>query len=267
MDRTSARPPCRPALQRAREKEVKSIGIACCRMYNGVPQVLIVNKRYTYAFREFVEGKYKSADDNAIIALLSMTTAEEKAVIFARKFIMLWYRVWIDSSQRSTRYMVAKTKFENTFLTDGGERLLRLLDRAGSIQPIWEIPKGKKRGRAEADICCAIREFREETGVEKRQYALWLERPVRHSFVDGGVRYTYIYYIAMMKDHTYMPRIDMRLIDQIDEISDISWADTYGAAALDATGRLPRLVAEVSAIVSCGRDGRCAGVERRECHA
>jgi len=75
----------------------KSYGIACCR-YNLVtkePEVLMIKKRYTYAFFNFVFTKYKKNDDIRLRKLFDQMSIQEKADILQLDFDKLWIRIRI----------------------------------------------------------------------------------------------------------------------------------------------------------------------------
>lgn len=75
----------------------KSYGIACCR-YNLLtkePEVLMIKKRYTYAFFNFVFTKYKKNDDMRLRKLFSQMSIQEKADILQLDFDKLWIRIRI----------------------------------------------------------------------------------------------------------------------------------------------------------------------------
>lgn len=217
-----------------------SKGIACTRINGGRPEILLICKRFTYAYNSFVYAKYNSNDNAALITLFNGMTVDEKLDILSLNFMQIWYRVWLNSP-RNTTYYVDKNKFETTFLPDGGARLKKLISRSTSVNKIWEIPKGRKRGPNETDLQCAIREFTEETGVAKKLYKVfpWAKRT--YSYLDGGTRYMNTYYIAFTK-HNFEPRINFSLQDQIDEICDIKWMNIDEIRFIDDTGRLEKFV-------------------------
>ena len=75
----------------------KSYGIACCR-YNlktNLPEILMIKKRYTYAFFDFVFAKYKKKDDNRLRKLFNQMSIQEKAEILRLDFDKLWARIRI----------------------------------------------------------------------------------------------------------------------------------------------------------------------------
>lgn len=218
-------------------REKTSIGLACGRFHEGKPQLLFICKRYTYAFSTFAYGKYNSADDHRLIEIFSGMTAEEKLDILSLNFVQIWYRIWLNTPHRKSVFFIAKSKFENTFLTDGGTRLRQLITKATHSDRVWEMPKGKKNNKAEHDIHCAIREFYEETGLKKNTYTLHPRVCRRYSFIDEGVRYTFVYYFALMR-HAVEPKIDFNIHDQVYEVADIRWMGPEEIKLVDPTGRL-----------------------------
>jgi 8-oxo-dGTP pyrophosphatase MutT (NUDIX family) len=197
-----------------------------------------------------VRGKYNSNDNDSIIRLFDGMTVDEKNDVLSLNFAQIWYRIWFSNTtvgrQETTGYapagfVVAKSKFENTFLIDRGEKLRKLLGCSKiNAARIWEIPKGKKKNRNEADIHCAVREFYEETGVEKKSYKLF-PNVRKQSYIDDGVQYTNIYYIAMAC-HNIAPRIDFNKQSQLEEVADIRWANSDALKTLDESGRLHKFV-------------------------
>jgi ADP-ribose pyrophosphatase YjhB (NUDIX family) len=140
-------------------------------------------------------------------------TVEEKICILSLDFSKIWYFSYLIhphklQSKELSKYEGYKTKFEKRFLLDGGQRLQRLMRRSRNIDLIWEIPKGMMN-KAESPIQSAIREFYEETGIKKSKYRiLWGVKPIEHIFSDEGVTYRYVYYIAEMLDHRFVPMVD-----------------------------------------------------------
>ena len=202
-------------------KEKISIGFACCRRRNGEMQILLVRKRYTYAFSAFVNGRYKSNAKAEILALLNKMTLEEKLDIRSLKFEQMWYRVWL-TNPRGAGYYTAKHKFESQFQADGGVKLNKLMKKSTHYEELlWEIPKGRKKSSAEPEINCAIREFQEETQVEKRSYRISLDT-YKLSYISDGKRFTFIYYFALA-DNTADAKISPTDSVQVGEISAIGW--------------------------------------------
>ena len=92
-------------------------------------------------------------------------------------------------------------------------------------EPDWGFPKGRrKRYYSESDIDCAIREFKEETGIDQSQYTLLRKvKPIEETFEgSNGVTYKHVYYLAEAKN--YLPiYLNPYNSLQISEIKKIGW--------------------------------------------
>ncbi len=176
-----------------------------------------------------------------MIALFNGMTVDEKLDIMSLNFLQIWYRMWLDTEFMGPSYFVSKNKFEGAFVVDGGARLRRLIGRSTHACRIWEIPKGRKRSKCESDIDCAVREFGEETGIQKHNYKLLPHATRRYSYIDDGARYTNIYYFAHMRRSTAPTHVDLAS-QQISEISDMKWMDIDTIRHYDSTGRLVTFV-------------------------
>lgn len=208
----------------------KSIGIACIKFVNGSPHILMIRKRSTYAYSEFIYGNHRSIDmknvktvNNKLIEMFNKMTLEEKLDIKSLNFGQMWYRVSLNGGKPPI-YMNARNRFEMTFLTDGGNKLKKLLNRSSyHASRVWEIPKGRKKNRNESDINCAIREFGEETNISKKTYRLIPNISKSYSFTgDDGILYHNTYHIGIIKNDIE-PEISLSSEEQLSEISDIRW--------------------------------------------
>lgn len=237
----SRQPPYRP---RPAYKEKVSHGVACCRLYGNRPQILMIQKRYTYAFSAFVHGVYECGSDRSIIQLLNCMTVDEKIILQTLNYAQIWAYVWLTPpSPDSQKYRHLKTKFDSAFARSNGMRLIDLIARSTHGSRVWEIPKGRPR-KNESDIHCAVREFYEETGIEKSQYFIFPNATRTHSFIDENVHYVQKYYIAVT--HRQMqPRIRLDARMQIEEVADIRWLSIEEIRVIDTSGRLERLVRPV----------------------
>jgi 8-oxo-dGTP pyrophosphatase MutT (NUDIX family) len=187
----------------------------------------MINKRFTYAYSEFVHGKYLNGDfkhnqlvKNHIMELFNNMTVDEKLTILSLNFEHMWYKLWLDTP-KSSNYFFSKNKFDQLFLIDRGERLKKLISKSKSVSTVWEIPKGKKN-RSETDVNAAIREFEEETNLIKKNYRL--VPGIKKNFVinDKNTSYITLYYVAVMK-HDVDLTISFKSSTQTNEINDIKW--------------------------------------------
>jgi len=83
----------------------KTYGIALCR-YNEkkTAEILMIKKRYTYAFFSFVFGYYKKYNNKQIKHLFNNMTLEEKIDILSLNFSILWYRIWLSNPEQNYNF-------------------------------------------------------------------------------------------------------------------------------------------------------------------
>ena len=250
----------------ARHPTKLSIGVILCRRneMTGRPEALLAHKRYTYAFAEFVHGRYARgcAGSNAAIRcvapLFNRMTREELFDILSLNFEQMWYRIWLTAENRDL-YNKKYAKFQSTFMRDDGGAALRravMVARAAGVL-LWEVPRGRRLNTREADIICATRELYEETGVEKSDYRLLPGVKRRVSYVSSGTRYICAYYVAIANPHLAHSAIyddpsrpTLREINYMAEVSEARWLDIEQIRLIDtADSRLGALVAPAFKLV------------------
>ena len=224
-----------------------SFGIACCRINGNTPEILLICKRWTYAYIDFIHGKYNSLDNFQLIELFNKMTFGEKLDILSLNFAQMWYRIWLNTPKKK-QYHISKAKFDSTFLGDGGAKLKKLINKSDNVERIWEIPKGRKKYKNESDINCAIREFEEETNVKKNSYKIFPRVRKFYSYISDNIEYINIYYIAVVR-HLFEPKINFESIDQVDEISNIKWMSIHDIRLIDRSGRLDKLISPIFRLV------------------
>ena len=83
----------------------------------------------------------------------------------------------------------------------------------------WEIPKGRKNSN-ESNIMCAMREFKEETTLDRTSYnILKCIEPIHDVFSGTNNKmYKHIFYTALAKDNSNTINISIHNNNEIDEI-------------------------------------------------
>jgi 8-oxo-dGTP pyrophosphatase MutT (NUDIX family) len=166
--------------------------------------------------------------------MVSNMTTHERIAIRSTHFDILWKNLWQTEDCRGffREYTDAKKKFEtlkrgytmrdneNSFHFD----LNFILDSTTSVlaEPEWGFPKGR-RNINESDFSCAIREFREETGVNPKCIHCSCIKPYEEVFSgSNSVRYKHIYYIAR---HKYMEDINCNPKNKLQsrEVQSVKW--------------------------------------------
>ncbi len=167
-------------------------------------QILMVQRRDSLRFVEFVRGKYMLKEGDYIKQLLCNMTDAERELIRVSTFPQLWNHVWGTPNPRSYRndFEQSQEKFNEMKRTG---LLERLLAETTSLYPTpeWGFPKGR-RNLYESDIDCAIRECSEETDLKRGQLQIFDSvEPLCETFYgDNKVFYSHKYYFAVVAPGT-----------------------------------------------------------------
>lgn len=213
----------------------KSYGIILCKINTATnkPETLLVHKRYTYAYSMFIHGKYAKPNIwprttlSNINNLLNQMTLEELLDIWSLDFKQMWYRIWLNNCNTEL-YKRKYTKFYVLFIKpDNGENLRKMIQQIRNYSALqWEVPKGRPVDSQEPNIICAIREIKEETGLNKTDYTI-LPNVKRHvNYISLGTRYVCTYYIAVINPSIkYYNNSVLKDMKNVSEISEAKWFD------------------------------------------
>lgn len=197
-----------------------SYGVICYQMFydsttNTVyPKYLMVQRKDSLSYVEFIRGKYEVQNRTYLMKLFSFMTPEERHKIAQNDFETLWKDMWCKHSEQESNKNFSKEFDEATqkfnrlkagvfIRTEDNETIFfdlkYLFDNTTAEYPEteWGFPKGR-RNINEDDISCAVREFREETGIHPRSIRLCPDiKPCEEVFSGTNkVRYKHVYYIA-----------------------------------------------------------------------
>ena len=199
-----------------------------------IPRIVMIERKDSLSFIEFIRGKYKNATNLTYIELLiSRMTEEEKSKLLHNSFDELWLNLWIhvdDVNQRIKKEFIrSKEIFEKLRTGVMKDNKFHSLETIIQSSPKkytmneWEIPKGRRSGH-ENNKDCAIREFREETNIPPHKYGLITNMiPLIEEYRGiNNVRYKHIYYVGKMDEQIEL-KIDHGNKDQYTEIKNISW--------------------------------------------
>jgi 8-oxo-dGTP pyrophosphatase MutT (NUDIX family) len=220
---------------------ITSYGIICFRMHEGRLQYLMIQRRHSLSYVEFLRGKYQHENKGYVLKLFNNMTAHERRNLDTMTFDELWADLWNSDHGRcyQREYADARAKFER--LSKG--YLIR--DEAGNLhfmsipsvieitkadydETEWGFPKGR-RNINENDFGCAIREFREETGIpNKCVFVMRNIKPVEEIFLGiNKVRYRHVYFVA-----TFTPGVENHVVcvdpsnaTQVREVRAVGWFD------------------------------------------
>jgi len=168
-------------------------------------KVILIQRRNTIGFIEFLRGKYDVTNFDYIVKLFNMMTFDEKRTL--REYDSFdTIRLIIGLKRESvykTEYDEAKIKFTTLQKHNDGNMIHKLLDKSYTrwTTPEWGLPKGRK-GRKEFEIECAVREFSEETGIKYKNICVYRNvKPLEEIYKGiNGVIYKHVYYLASIKE-------------------------------------------------------------------
>ena len=217
-------------IRKKQSKIVTSYGIILYKIKDKVPHILMINRKDSLCYIDFLRGKYNPYNTEYIQILINKFNVNEKEKVIKYSFKKLWCDLWLlDESEikLNDNYYKGETKFN--IIKNGFTRNKRIYNLNKLIEssytnyqyPEWEFPKGRKF-RNETNKECAIREFSEETGIKRNQYKLFYNmKPFSESYIgENKIKYVHIYYIGILLDD-HIPKIDKNNKDQSLEISDI----------------------------------------------
>ena len=198
-------------------------------------RIVLVERKDSLSYIEFIRGKYKNPLNYDYIQLLiGRMTEEEKGNLLKYDFDTLWKKLWIHIDTVNQRiqkeYLKSKVIFDQ--LKAGNIKKDKMIY---SLQTIiettkenytmneWEIPKGRRKNY-ENNKDCAIREFEEETNIGFSSYRLINNIiPLVEEYKGiNNVRYKHIYYLGEI-DTLVNLEVNMENRDQYTEIKNIQW--------------------------------------------
>jgi len=178
-----------------------------------VLSVLMVRRKDSMSYTEFIRGKYDIEDQEYITRQIENMTISEQNAICKENFDTLWDKMWGSNHETNSEYESAKQKF-NT--------VKKIYKPSEFTEPEWGFPKGR-RMKGETDIECAIRETFEETNIPPAAYVLQ-DNPLIETFVGtNNVEYKHVYFVALLKDSSTFNLSQKFTASQRREISMIGW--------------------------------------------
>lgn len=244
-----------------------SYGIALLNEKYGDIKMLLIKKRCSYHFCNFVMGKYDRNDVDKIKRMFDYMTVSEKIVIMSMNFELIWYKIWLfDTVQRTGPEKIynpnafsggddeiftkCKNKFIKNFVNNPKININELIKSSGSIEGIWEIPKGRKN-KDEKGLDCAIREFEEEVCIDSSQYTILRYEPIKFTHEDEKVIYHKYIYFAKLTDTKWAPQVSFMRYSFINEVEDIRWFSLMDIASLKSIPKIvDHLVYQYNTVIS-----------------
>ena len=206
---------------------IVSYGIVAFRIFNGKPEYLMIRRKDTFGYIDFIRGKYSLKNTDQIKDIIDEMSNEEKHKVITLSFEKQWQNMWgnTNSLQHKTEESNSSKRFKQLttgFMNDDDElKLSNIVEQSTTNweEAEWEFPKGRKK-IYEKDYECAIREFGEETGFLMRDITLVQNvMPFVESFIGTNYKsYKHKYFLAFIQNND----IDLTHF-QSSEVSNLEW--------------------------------------------
>ena len=210
------------------KKPITSIGIVAFKIENGAIKYLLICRKDSLGYVDFVRGKYPLYNREYIQNLINEMTESEKSSLVDQTFSEVWTRLWGDyiglqyrGEERNSEEKFKQIHRGIQMYNGEGYSLATLLANSDTQwdTPEWGFPKGR-RNYQENDLTCALREFEEETGYSQDDLSVLKNVvPVEEIFTGSNFKsYRHRYYLGCMKSDV-RPTTDF----QQSEVSDRQW--------------------------------------------
>ena len=217
-----------------------SLGVLLFKYYPETDKIqfLLVRRKDSIGFVEFIRGKYASTDIEYLSKLFSQMSGEEIEKIQKNEFNVLLDNLWMYNKFKPKKKNftndnnLAKKKFEKIregyYINDIYISINYFINKIEFkwSETEWGIPKGR-RNIKESDYDAAKREFMEETGILDDNFVILSNVPpfIEEYIGTDNIKYKHIYYLAKSIGNINY-KLDLNSKFQITEISQIGMFDT-----------------------------------------
>ncbi len=156
-------------------------------LFNKSNDILMIRRQHSYGYFEYITKRYLKYSQSEIQGIVNEMTIFEKERLIRKN----------NTPESIKTAIICSTTNWKT--------------------PEWGFPKGQPKCH-ESPLCCALREFNEETGIDTDNIVLTHEKVTESIKANNGKYYKVIYYIANVKDNDISLEEFQRL-----EVSKIQW--------------------------------------------
>lgn len=157
---------------------------------------LLYQRRDTYEYIEFIRGIWENIDE--VKNFFSLMSVEERHRLENYTFDEIWNDFWIRRPSRLNNHPLIRPRTKYAQIKPFIKDIIKETSANGEEAP-WGFPKGRKNS-GENQVVCAVREFEEETRINKNSIRVWDTFFLTENFIGSDDRqYSTIYYIAEYK--------------------------------------------------------------------
>lgn len=202
-------------------RSIRSYGIILVRFINNYPEYLMVCRKSTYCYVDFLLGKYNDKNIEYLKFMVKNMTYFERMSITTKTYEQLWTELYSKSrAPTGAFYEYVSSKFEKT------RDIFIVLNSSATCKyrhPEWGFPKGRPN-HDEDPFDCASRELYEETRLDNSSYEIVRDiLPFEERYVGtNGIGYRNVFFIGTAKNNCYA-YLDRNNTAQIREIGYIKW--------------------------------------------
>ena len=214
---------------------ITSYGIILCRPSNKGVQFLMIRRKDSFGYIDFIRGKYSPYNIEQLQHTINEMSVIEKKQIINEPFNKLWAMMWGNTSSENqfrSEESISVKKFElitnGVYINNVKYTLRDLVEKSDTTwtETEWEFPKGR-RNPQERDLDCGLREFQEETGYSQDSIAI-VENilPFEEIFIGSNHKsYKHKYFLAYMSEYKNQEKDDMVNLQkyQKSEVSKLEW--------------------------------------------
>jgi hypothetical protein len=201
---------------KSKKDVIKSYGIILFKIVDKKPSYLMVCRKSTYYFVDYILGKYNEKNREYLKFMIQNMTISERKKILLNSYEQLWNNLYYnDRLPHGNFFDYVKKKFECNKMT--------FIILNSSIKGLYKFPEwGFPKGRCETkedpfDTAC--RELLEETSICRNSYDILTNiLPFEETYMGtNGIKYKNIFFIAKAKSNC-MPFLDKKNKGQCREI-------------------------------------------------
>ena len=213
---------------------ITSYGIILCRPSSKGFQFLMIRRKDSFGYIDFIRGKYSPYNIEQLQHTINEMSIHEKQQIINENFSTLWTNMWGNTSESQFRSeeSIAIKKFDlithGVYINDVKYTLRDLVEKSNTTwtETEWEFPKGR-RNPQERDLDCGLREFEEETGYSQDNIFI-VENilPFEEIFIGSNHKsYKHKYFLAYMNECKNQDKDDVVNLQkyQKTEVSKLAW--------------------------------------------
>ena len=203
-------------------------------------QYLMIQRRDSIGFVDFMRGKYRLGDHEYIVKQIEGMTRDERDRLLYKPFDTLWDELWGLPQDGFHAYKAerehARQKLDTLRNAPTPLSEIILSTPLNYATPEWGFPKGR-RDMHESEYACALREFYEETNLSEKDICpIRNLTPLSESFTgSNSIQYSHKYFMAYVNPG---PAARVAMVPEdvnphmSREIGDIRWCTLTEALAL-----------------------------------